>query len=167
MRCFTVTDNRSFMSALFTGPVFDRMSVEDIQIVTANTFHMDGRIVPAFFTADEIDAMPDGLPEYALWEQLRPISFMLIKGKKTPVSFQMTFHAPTDLIEQLCNDASCTVSAAQVQALVFTIRYSEGTCRMITGSSYKTFLPDKSLDRLWDDYFCRFLSEHQLSFEEV
>ncbi len=166
MRCFTITDNRSFMAALFTGSAFDRMAVEDIQIITANTFHIDGRTVPAFFTAEEVDAMPDGLPEYTCWERLRPICFQLIKGKKTPVSFQMTFHAPSDITEQLCMDKSCTVPASQIQALVYTIRYTDGKCMLITGSSYRTFLPDKSLDQLWDSYFMRFLTEKQLSFEE-
>ncbi len=167
MRCFTITDTRTFMAALFTRPVFDAMPTEDVHIVTATTFDINGRIVPAFYTAEEIAAMPDGLPEYILWEQLRPISFSLIKGKKTPVSFQITFHAPKSLIKELCNKDSCTVPFEQVQALVYTIRYGEGSCRIITGSSYKTFIPDKSLDQLWDEYFRHFLANNQLSFEEA
>ncbi len=166
MLCFKITDMKRFMAALFAGQIFDSMPVEDAHIVTANTFDISGRIVPAFYTADEIADMPDGLPEYTLWEQLRPICFSLIKGKKTPVSFQITFHASNTLQKELCSHDSCTVPYEQVSTLVFTIRYMDSMCRIITGSSYRTFLPDKTLDKLWDDYFRQFLTMHQISFEE-
>ncbi len=166
MLCFKITDIKHFMAALFTGSIFDSMPVEDVHIVTATTYDINGRIVPAFYTREEIAAMPDGLPEYILWEQLRPTGFSLIKGKKTPVSFQITFHAPGSLQKELCSHDSCTIPYDQVGSLVFTIRYTDGSCRIITGSSYHTFLPDKSLDKLWDDYFRQFLTKHQIHFEE-
>ena len=166
MLCFKITDIKRFMATLFTGPVLDSMPVEEVHIVTATTFDINGRIVPAFYTAEEIADMPDGLPEYILWEQLRPTCFSLIKGKKTPVSFQITLHAPNTLLKELCSHESCSVAYEKVGALVFTIRYAEGTCRIITGSSYQSFLPDKSLDKLWDDYFRQFLSNLEIHFEE-
>lgn len=166
MRCFKITDTRVFMSALFTKPTFDRMSVEEIQIVAANTYQIDGRTVPDFYTQEEKDAMPDGLAKYSLWEQLRPLCFTIIKGKKAPVSFRITLHAPETLLNQLSASEDCTIPPEQIQALVCTVRYADGICRIITGSSYKTFLTDKSLDHIWDEHFRRFLTNQALSFEE-
>lgn len=165
MRCYTIIDTRNFMSALLTKSVFDHMSVEEIRIVAANSYRIDGKNVPEFYSEEEKNALPDGLPEYSFWEQLRPLCFSIIKGKKTPVSFQITLHAPQKLLIQLCTQEDCTIPPEQIQALVCTIRYAEGICRIITGSSYTTFIADKSLDQLWDEYFTTFLNTQTISYE--
>lgn len=166
MRCLKITDTRTFMAALFTKPLLDQFFVEEIQIVTAYTVHLNGRSVPAFYTEEELNDMPDGLPEFAFWEQLRPICFSIIKGKKTPVSFNLTLHAPAAISDTLCAREECTVQKEQVQALTCSIRYADGICRIVNGTSFKTFLPDKSLDKLWDEKLCAFLSEAGIAFEE-
>lgn len=162
MRSFTISNHRTFMAALFTGTLFDSFQTESVQITTACTLRIDGRTVPAFYTADELAEMPAGLPEFTPWANLRSLCFSAIKGKKTPLFFQITFHADKEIVNRLTASEDCTVDSSFVQAFVLTIRYEAGICRLTTGTAYTTFLPDKSPDKLWDEEMQRFLSEHEV-----
>lgn len=162
MRSFTITNNRTFMAALFTGTLFDSFQTESVQITTACTLKIDGRTVPAFYTAEELAEMHGELPAFTLWANLRNLCFSAIKGKKTPLSFQITFHAGQETADRLTALEECTVDRSFVQALVLTVRFESGVCRLTTGTAYTTFLPDKSLDPLWDAEMQRFLSEHEI-----
>lgn len=160
MRSFTITNNRTFMAALFTGTLFDPFETESVQITAACTLHIDGRTVPAFYTEDELAGMPAGLPAFTPWANLRSLCFSAIKGKKTPLSFQIAFHADADIVNRLTLLEECTVDRSFVQALVLNVRYESGVCRLTTGTAYTTFLPDKTPDKLWDEEMQRFLMEH-------
>lgn len=160
MRSFTITNNRTFMAALFTGTLFDALQTESVQITTACTLRIDGRTVPDFYTADELAEMPGGLPAFTPWANLRSLCFSAIKGKKTPHFFQITFHADDETVSRLTASEECMVERSLVQALVLTIRYESGVCRLTSGTAYTTFLPDKSLDKLWDEEMQRFLLAH-------
>lgn len=150
------------MAALFTGTLFDPLETESVQITTACTLRIDGRTVPAFYTADELAGMPTGLPAFTPWANLRSLCFSAIKGKKTPLFFQITFHADQELVNRLTSSEECTVDSSFVQALVLTVRFESGTCRLTTGTAYTTFVPDKTLDKLWDEEMQRFLLEHEV-----
>lgn len=162
MRSFTITNNRTFMAALFTGTLFDSFETESVQLTTAYALRIDGRTVPAFYTADELAEMPAGLPAFTPWANLRSLCFSAIKGKKTPLFFQITFHADQETLSRLTASEECTVDSSFIQALVLTVRYESGVCRLTTGTAYTTFLPDKSLDKLWDEEMQRFLLEHEI-----
>lgn len=151
MRSFTITNNRSFMAALFTGNLFDPFYTESVQITTACTLKIDGRTVPAFYTADELAQMPAPLPEFTPWSVLRSLCFSAIKGKKTPLFFQITFHADKQTLTRLTSSDRCAADASLVQALALTIRFESGICRLTTGTAFTTFVPDKSLEKLWDE----------------
>ncbi len=148
MRSFTITNNRSFMAALFTGTLFDPFYTESVQITTACTLKIDGRTVPAFYTADELAQMPAPLPEFTPWSVLRSLCFSAIKGKKTPLFFQITFHADKQTLTRLTSSDRCAADASLVQALALTIRFESGICRLTTGTAFTTFVPDKSLEKL-------------------
>ena len=162
MRSFTITNNRTFMASLFTGTLFDTLETESVQITTACTLRIDGRTVPAFYSKDELADLPEGLPAFTPWTNLRNLCFCAIKGKKTPLFFQITFHAGADIVKRLTSLEECTIDNSFVQALVLTVRYESGVCRLTTGTAYTTFLPDKTLDKLWDEEMQRFLLEHEI-----
>lgn len=164
MRSFLIRDNRTFMASLFTGTLFDHMETESVQIVTAYTLRIDGRSVPAFYTAEEIADMPEGLPGFTKWDRLRGLCFSAIKGKKAPVFFQIIFHADPGTLTRLTSSDECSVDASFIQALALTIRYESGVCRLTTGTALSTFLPDQSPDRLWDSEMQSFLSENRIDF---
>lgn len=165
MQSLRIQDTKTFMISLFTKEVFDSMEVEDLQIVTSCCFRVDGRTVKDFYSQEELSLLDVPLPEFVSWQSLRPFALSLIKGKKTPVSFRIILHANRPMIEQCTTDDTCTVRAENVQSMVLNIRFENGICHLITGTSLTTFFPDHSLDQVWDRYIREFLTKREIRFE--
>lgn len=163
MTALQIKITKNFMNALLVSEQFDSFLVEEASITTFNTFHIDGRIVRDFFDKNEHSE----LPAFSSWKEIRPICFQLIKGKKTPVSLHIVLQAPPSLIQQLAASDECEVASNLIRSLILNIRYDNGQVTCITGSSFTTFIMDKSIDKLWDAYIRKLFSVMQLDFEEA
>ena len=71
------------MSKLLLSDAFDSFLFIEGEIVTYNTFSINGFLKKDFF---EKDLAPS--QDYSLWKDIREYAFSLIKGKKTPLSFR-------------------------------------------------------------------------------
>ena len=154
---------KSIMNALLATECFDTFLLEEANVTTFNTFHIDGHIVKDFYTAEELSELPCA---FSLWRDIRPFCFQLIKGKKTPVSFKVVLHAPAGLVEKIAADPACGVAANLIRALALNIRYNNGHVMCVTGCAYSTFLMNKSAEKLWDAYVRRMFSGLNIDFEE-
>ncbi len=159
-----IKTTKSIMNALLASECFDAFLLEEAVITTFNTFHIDGHVVKDFYTADELSEVQ---ADFSHWKDIRPFCFQIIKGKKTPVSFKVVLHAPDQIIEKIAADPECGVAANLIRALALNIRYDNGRVLCVTGSSYTTFLMDKSAEKLWDTHVRRMFSELNIDFEEV
>lgn len=149
------------MNALLLGEQFDTFQVAEATITTFNTFHIDGHIVREFYSPeDEITS------DLSLWKDIRPICFQLIKGKRTPVAFRIILQASSSLIETLAASEECEVAANLIQSLTLNIRYEAGKATCVTGTSFTTFLMDKTTDAVWDKYIRQFFEKVGISFDE-
>ena len=157
-----INNTKSFMNALLISDLFDTFLIEKATITTFNTFHIDGHTVKEFFDSDESNE----LPPFSLWSDIKPICFQLIKGKKTPVAFNVVLHANQSLISELTKHEDCTIAENLISSLVLNIRYENGKVNCITASALTTFIPDKSIDRIWDSYVRQFFSTSELDYEE-
>lgn len=158
---------KQIMNSLLVTDIFDHFLTEEISITTFNTFTIDGHIEKAFYTNEEIEEYGENMPEFSSWKDIRPICFSLIKGKKTPVSFRFILHADQELIHKTASDKECDVAENLIRSLVLNVRYENGGVILVTGTSFSTFIPDKSVDRLWDAYIRSFLLANQIDFEEI
>lgn len=156
------------MHALLVSEQFDSFLVEEAVITTFNTFHIDGHLVKAFYTGEELEELEQNNKSdvFSYWRDIRPICFQLIKGRKTPVSFKVVLHAAPELIEKITAAPECQAAADLIRSLVLNIRYDNGKATCITGSAFTTFIMDKSVEKLWDAYVRQFLSNIGLDFEE-
>ena len=87
MIALKLTNVKACMSHLLLMDTFDSFLLIEGEIMTFNTFKIDGFIQKNFYTSEELEQMGT-LPEYAYWKQLREYCFSLIKGKKTPLGFR-------------------------------------------------------------------------------
>ena len=55
--------------------------------MTFNSFQIDGRIRPGYYSSDE--AQVRRLEDFSAWSALRPFCFSLIKGRHLPESFHI------------------------------------------------------------------------------
>lgn len=163
MTSLQITETKNFMTKLLCTDCFDSFLLEEASISAANTFTIDGRMNPSFFTAEEWED-PDVRPyPFSSWEAIRPICFSLIRGKRTPVAFKFVLHLKPEYVRKISEGLSFPPET--VQALVLTIRYENGRAQLITGTAFTTFVMDKSLDALWDSYLRRFLDQKGIGYD--
>ena len=88
MIALKIEDLKTFTAQLFMGETFDHWLVREVNIVTFNSFTIDGRIRQGYYSDEELEA--NRIEELSSWKSLRPFCYSLIKGKKLPESFQIT-----------------------------------------------------------------------------
>lgn len=163
-----IKNTKNFMNSLLVSEQFDMFQVEDATVTTFNTFNIDGHIVKDFYSQEELNEMSveTEFPVFSSWKDIRPICFSLIKGKKTPVSFKVILHAAPELIAELAAKEECEVDANLIRSLALNIRYENGKVTCVTASAFITFIMDKSVDKIWDNYVKLLFDKMQLDFEE-
>ena len=144
MIALRLTSIKDFMSHLLLSETFDSFQFIEGEIVTFNTFTIDGFVQKPFYPEEE------NIPEYSLWKTLREYCFTLIKGRKTPLSFKFIFRLSPQNTARLIAQNRLDFTPDQIQGLYLNIRYDGTTLQCITGTSLKTFTMDKSLEKSWD-----------------
>ena len=159
MIALTMTGIKDFMSHLLLKDTFDSFCFIEGEIVTFNTFTIDGFIHKDFFDTDA------ELPEYSYWKNLREHCFALIRGKRTPLSFRFVFSLSPKNIARLIKQNGLSLDPGQVQGLYLNIRYDGGSLACVTGSSFKTFTMDRTLEHAWDEMVKKFFLQKGIAFE--
>jgi hypothetical protein len=168
MIALEIKTTKKFMNSLLVSQQFEHFLVEEAVITTFNTFNIDGHIVKEFFTNEELEELNNHQDvNFSSWKDIRPICFDLIKGKKTPVSFKVVLIASNELIEKIAANPECGVAANLIRSLVINIRYDNSKVTCITGTSFTTFVMDKSVEKLWDVYVKHLFSDLEIDFEEI
>ncbi len=165
MTSIKITNKKNFMAKLLASELFDDFYVEEAEITTFNTFHIDGQIRREFYK----DAQNDGteaLPtaDYSAWKELRPICYDLIKGKRTPLSFKFVFYLNDEAKSKLIKEADAGISEEQIK-LALNIRFIGGDILITTGCAISIFTLDKSIEKAWDSYFPSFLDQNSIENE--
>ena len=161
MIAFSLTNITEFMSQLLLSETFDSFAFIEGEIVTFNTFRIDGFLQKEFFDTEE------PLPEYSLWKNVRDYCFSLIRGKRTPLSFRFVFSLSRKNIEKLTAQNVPSLDPDAVQGLYLNIHYDGARLTCVTGTSFKTFTMDKSLERTWDEMAEKFFRQKGVEFEKI
>lgn len=154
-----ITSVKTFMSHLLLSETFDRFQFIEGEIVTFNTFTIDGYTQKAFFSKE------DDVCEYSYWNSLREYCFTLIRGKQTPLSFKFIFRLSPDKTAELIQQSGLDFQTNQVQGLYLNIHYDGSSLRCTTGTSFKLFTFDKSLEHTWDQTVLKFFSSKDIPFD--
>ena len=128
------------MSHLLLSDTFDNFLFIEGEIVTFNTFTIDGFIQKSFYESEE-----EAGNDYALWKQLRELCFSMIRGKRTPLSFKFVFSLSPRNIAKLLQQKNLDYQPGDVQGLYLNM--------------------DKSLEREWDAMVPRFFDQKGIPFD--
>lgn len=161
MIAIKLNNTKNFMSHLLLSDTFDHFLFIEGEIITFNTFKIDGYMQKAFFEAEET------VPEYSSWKSIRDFCFSIIKGKRTPLSFKFIFRLSPENITRLLERNRLDFQPSDVQGLYLNIRFENGGLTCVTGTSLKTFSMDKSLEQTWDAMVQRFFDKKGIGFEIV
>ena len=145
------------MNHLLLKDTFDSFLVRDAQINTAAFFQIDGHINQDFFNEDE---RVHHTEDYIFWNDVRPIAYEIIKGKKVPTGLKITFAFPKSKYPGLIKEGDLPFDENQISGMYLHIHYDGESVQIITGTSLSLFTMDKSLDSYWDSVLSRFLSSH-------
>ena len=167
MLAIQIKDIKTFMSKLLSADTFDSFLLEEAQIHTFNTFTIDGYQNRDFYTKEELEDKELFPYEYSQWKDMKGICFQLIKGKKVPTFMKITLHKKPEEVHNLLVKEDALEYESVLKALVVTIKYDINGLMVTTGTSFSTFLMDKTVDKLWDKAFREFLTEQRIDFDEV
>ena len=165
MKAYKAEDLRSFTQALFTRDTFDRFLVLEAEFRTYCLFSVRGNTERGWYTDEELEA--EQVEDYTSWRKLRPVSFSLIRGTRTPVSFRITFRLPPAEEEDLLRESSGGITSEELGGFFLNVKYEDGKLLCFTASSVRRFPPDRVLEEAWDSSAERFFREHGLAVSAV
>ena len=167
MIALQITSLKQFMNALLNSETFDIFMLEQASISTYNTFQIDGRQNKAFYTEEEWTDKSIRPYEFTRWKDIRSLCFDLIKGKHTPTAFKFVLQLCPEYIEGILKNEDTLLKSDDIKSLLLTLKFDGTRLLLVTGTSLKTFIPDKSIEQYWDNAVKRFLSKKELGFEEM
>lgn len=159
MIALKLTNRKKFMKHLLLMETFDHFLFIEGEITTFNKFSIDGYLQKEFFEKEETHL------EFAFWKQVREFCFSLIKGKRTPLNFKFIFSLSPENIARLIQQNQLDFQPEEIQGLYLNIRFDGSELQCITGTSFKTFSMDKSLEQAWDKMVQRFFTQKEIEFE--
>ena len=162
------------MAQLLLKETFDSFLFIEGEIVTANTYTIDGFIQKKFFedrvegaAGNSATVVDNPIPEYSSWKDMREYCFSIIKGKRTPLSFKFIFSLDSAGIADLIASGGIDVKPDEVQGLYLNVKFDGETLICITGTSFKSFSMDKTLERAWDARVQEFFEEHGIEYAKM
>ncbi len=167
MIALNIQDQKQFMSALLTGSQFHSFYLSKAVIATGTTMTLEGRLNPDFYNTGAL-TLPDGTTRtYALWSETQETCYLRIKGKKLPLSFQITLLLPAPFVPRLLEDAGVTtVTPEQIEGLFLNIRFDRKQLSCVTGTSLRAFTLDKSVEQAWDRWVEGFIRKLGIAAEK-
>lgn len=170
-----IKDVKQLMNKLLIEEAFDKFLLSEANIVSSNSYVIDGHINKAFYTAEELENMRYETEQQGRifsetmtrFENIKPICLSLIKGKKTPVSFKFTFYLADENIDKFLKNSNLSLTRNDISGLVMNLKYAEQKLTITTAAALKIFSLDKSIDKLWDSMVKRFLEANNIAYEEL
>lgn len=166
------------MGKLLASDCFSSFLLKEAGIHSYVPFTIDGHINREFFEEDDADKTPvsphtqwnavplNNLPwNYVPWDIVRPTCFDLIKGKRTPTSFQFILYLKPESMEAIFTKEDLSPADFLIQNLILNIRFDKGDLHLTTAVDYSGFNLDKSGEQLWDLTVRKFLSKKEIDFE--
>lgn len=164
MNSIEIKSVKNIMTHLLTRETFDRFTVSGITVRTFVTYTIDGTFEQDFFTDEEKESKDFPTETFVKYASVRKFLFEIIKGKRSPTYMKLVFHAPSQLVEYLIDKSSSTFTKDDVNSLSATVFYKNGAVTIVTGTNYRVFSPDRSLDEAWDHFFEVFLTKNGIEF---
>lgn len=165
MIALKISDLKDFMNKLLIDTDFDSFCLAEATITTFNTFSIDGTIHKDFFDTDAREQLEQNHMYYSPWKEVRPWCYSVIRGKRTPVSFQFIFQVPYKNMRVFFEKLPPHISPEMIQGLYMNVQYKNKELSITSGISLRSFFPDKTPEYIWDTLLEKYLKEHGIAYE--
>ena len=123
---------------------------------------IDGHINEAFYQNEE-DTQAERTP-FVPYSEVRSTLFDLIKGKRTPLGFQVVLQLSPKRCAILFPEG---LDAHLIKGLILNIRFDGSKAMITSGISYYSFSLDKAPELIWDEALMTFLRGAGIAFEQI
>ena len=164
MLALQIQSMKTFMNKLLTQDAFDIFLLEEATISTAITYSIDGHINADLFPLAE--RTTELIPyEFRPWSEIRGLCYELIKGKYTPLSFKFVFQLKPEHVQSILGKEHLSPESTKLKSMVLTVKYDGSKALLTSGTSYQTFVMDKTADVLWDRNLASYLTKKEIPYE--
>lgn len=139
---------KKFMAGFLGGNLFDDFLMIEGKLSMNIAYEFDGKILKEFYDTEEWEEMKTY--PYVMWQEEKEKIFSLVKGKKTPLSFQFVMMLKLDLVSDILAKYNLAIREDEVAGLFINILYDRQGLKCTAGVSRKTFVLDKTLEEAWD-----------------
>lgn len=167
MKALQITDIKDFTNKLFIGNIFDNFLLNQASITSFATFSIDGRLQYDFFDTAEQELLRSSARKFALWKEIKPQCFSVIRGKRAPLHFKIILQTSAKTAASLLQKNGIEPSENDIPAFFLNIQYKNKTLLCTTGYSSNQFFPGNRPLYLWDEAVTGFLRHHQIPFDEI
>ncbi|MFW5631044.1 MAG: DUF5721 family protein [Acetivibrio ethanolgignens] len=165
MIALKILDVKEFMAKLLIKRVFDNFLLSEAELLCGCSYVINGRRNKDWYSGEELLELSE--PDYMCFSEQRPFLYQLIKGKKTPQSMKLILLLSRENVRKILERIGRGAEADSIEGLFLNIRYEKGEVKLITGSSFKVFTLDKTIEQEWDDSLKVFLRHYEIAFEEI
>ena len=162
MIALELTNVKESMSKILLSDSFDNFLMIQAEIVTFNTFTIDGYLRKDFYDEENRPSR-----EYSTWKEMRDYCYSIIKGSRTPLRFSIVLGLSDENIENILKKQGFTYNLSDVKGLYLNLRYDGEQLLCTTGTSMNIFTLDKTLDQTWDKMAQKFLSQKGIEVEQI
>ncbi len=163
MIALQITELKTFMGKLLRTPVFDDFLLQEATLHMGISYVIDGHINEAFYQTEEDDTAYKH-SAFISYSEVRSTLFDLIKGKRTPLGFQVVLQLSPEKCLILFPEG---LEAHLTKGLLLNIRYDGSKAMITSGISYSSFSLNKTPELIWDEALMNFLRTSGISFEQL
>lgn len=146
---------KSFMAGFLTGPLCDQFMLYEGRLSMGTVYEFNGKLLKDFYDTDEWEILKEY--PYIPWKMEKQRIFALIKGKKTPLSFQFVLMLEPKRMEAFLLKYNISERPQEIGGLFLNLYFDRENLKCTTGVSRKTFVPDKTLELAWNEEMTTFL----------
>ena len=160
MKSYRILDVKDFMSHVLTKETFDDLLLAEAKISGKAGLYLSGKPAEGFYEEEDLDESG-----YVCYGHLRKICLAMVQGQRTPDSFTMMFVLPRKKLSALIENSDSVLNPSDVESLSLLVRFKDGGLSVVTGSAYRIFTMDRTLNEIWDKKVEDFLTKNGIRWD--
>ncbi len=146
---------KNFMNKILREQCFDDFELRNAKIQSFAEFDIDGKVNREFMKSEGAEVNPDTEEVFfCKWGRIKPYVFNFVKGKVKPSYMKFVISAPRELLEKISDNAA---------ALFLNFVFEKDMVICTTGTAQKTFVLNKELDLVWEEYVKEFFKNIEVA----
>lgn len=162
MIALQITELKAFMGKLLATNTFDDFLLQEATLQMGIGYVIDGHVNEAFYQTEE-DQLTERQP-FISYGEVRNTLFGLIKGKRTPLAFQVVLQLSPKRCAILFPEG---LDVHLIKGLIMNIRFDGSRALITSGVSYTSFSLDRAPELIWDEALMNFLNSAGIIFDQI